>query len=85
MVTNNDDDSSHYLSFRISSAFQKWNELKHILTDKKIIMSTRIKLLEACIRSRLLYSAQSWKLSGMVFSEKLSQTASREKMSPKNI
>ena len=26
-------------------------------------MSTRIKLLEACIRSRLLYSAQSWDLS----------------------
>ena len=63
MVTNNDDDPSHYLSFRISSAFQKWNELKHILTDKKIIMSTRIKLLEACVRSRLLYSAQSWELS----------------------
>ena len=29
MVTNNDDDPSHYLSF------QKWNELKHILTDKR--------------------------------------------------
>ena len=26
-------------------------------------MSTRIKLLEACVRSRLLYSAQSWDLS----------------------
>ena len=55
MVTNNDDDPSHYLSFRISSAIQKWNELTH----KKIIMSTRIKLLEACVRRRLLYSAQS--------------------------
>ena len=63
MVTNNDNDPSHYLNFRISSAYQKWNELKHILTDKRIIMSTRIKLLEACVRSRLLYSAQSWDLS----------------------
>ena len=63
MVTNNDDDPSHYLSFRISSAFQKWNELKHILTDKKMIMSTCIKRLEACVRSRFLYSAQSWELS----------------------
>ena len=63
VITNNNDDPSHYLSFRISSAFQKWNELKHVLIDKRIIMSTRIKLLESCVRSRLLYSAQSWELS----------------------
>ena len=62
MVTNLDDDPSHFLSFRISSAFQKWNELKHVFTDKIIFMSTRIKLLEACVRSRLLYSSQSWEL-----------------------
>ena len=63
MVTNNDEDPSKYLSHRISSAFQKWNELKHVLTDKRIRMSTRIKFLEACIRMRLLYSVQSWDLS----------------------
>ena len=59
MITNNDDD----LTFRISSAFQKWNELKHVLTDRRINMSTRVKILEACVRSTLLYSAQSWELS----------------------
>ena len=63
VITNNDDDPSHYLSFRISSAFQKWNELKHVLTDKRIFMSIRMKFLEACVRSRLLYSCQSWELS----------------------
>ena len=63
MITNNNDDPSHYLSFRISSAFQKWNDLKHIFIDSRIFMSTRIKLLEACVRSRLLYSCQSWDLS----------------------
>ena len=52
------------LPFRISSAFQKLNELKHILTDRRILMSTRSKILEACIRSRLLYSVQAWELSG---------------------
>ena len=62
MITNNDDDPSHYLSFRILSAYQKWNELKHVFTDKRIYMSTRVKLLEACVRSRLLYSCQSWDL-----------------------
>ncbi len=63
MIINNEEDPSHYLNFRISSAFQKWNELKHVLTDKRIIMSTRTKILEACIRSRLLYSVQAWELS----------------------
>ena len=62
MVTNLDEDPSHFLSFRIASAFQKWNELKHVLTDKRVYMSTRVNILEACVRSRLLYSAQSWEL-----------------------
>ena len=63
MITKDDEDPSRYLSFRISSAFQKWNELKHILTEKRINMSSRIKILEACVRSGLLYSAQSCELS----------------------
>ena len=66
MITNNDEDLSHYLTFRISSAFQKWNELKHVLTDKRINMPSRIKILKACVGSRLLYSAQSWELSASV-------------------
>ena len=78
MIINNNEDPSHFLTFRISSAFQKWNELKHVLTDKRILMSTRTKILEACIRSRLLYSVQSWELTtsellksyGMVFCQK---------------
>ena len=28
---NNDENPSHFLTFRISFAFQKWTELKHIL------------------------------------------------------
>ena len=63
MIVNTDQQSSEYLTFRISSAFQKWNELKHILTDRRILMSTRSKILEACIRSRLLYSVQAWELT----------------------
>ena len=60
METNTDDDPSLFLTFRISSAFQKWNELKHVFMDKRIFMTTRIKLLEACVRSRLCYSCQTW-------------------------
>ena len=42
MINNNSEDPSHFLTFRISSAYQKWNELKHVFTYRKIYMSTRI-------------------------------------------
>ena len=51
------------LYFRISSAYQKWNDLKHVLTDRRVKVTTRTQILEACIRSRLLYSVQAWELS----------------------
>ena len=47
MIANNEKDPSHFLSFRISSAFQKWTELKHVLTEKINLLSTRLKILEA--------------------------------------
>ena len=47
MISNNDEDPSHYLTFRISSAFQKWNELKRVLTDRIIKMYSRIKILRS--------------------------------------
>ena len=53
-ITNNNEDPSHYLNFLISSAFKKWNELKHVLTDRRILMSTNI--LEA-------YSVEAWQIS----------------------
>ena len=43
-ITNNGKDPSYYLTFRISSAFQNWNEVKHVLTDKIINMSSQIKM-----------------------------------------
>ena len=63
MITNNNEDHSQYLNFRISPAFKKWNELKHLLTNRRKLMSTKTKILEACVRSRLLYSVQAWQLS----------------------
>ena len=88
MIINNNDDPSHYLNFRISSAYQKWNEIKHVLTDKRIFLSSRIKILEACIRSRLLYSVQAWELSAnelRKIESILSQMDSNEKMLHLNI
>ena len=59
-VPNN---ASAFLNHQISSAFSKWNEMKSVLLDKRIFLSTRVKLLEACVRSRLLYSVQAWQLN----------------------
>ena len=36
--------------------------MKSIFLDKRIFLSTRVKFLEACVRSRLLYSVQAWQL-----------------------
>ena len=63
MIVNTDDNQYNFLNFRIASAYQKWNDLKHVLTDWRVKMNARTKILEACIRSCLLYSVQAWQLS----------------------
>jgi len=62
LITNTGQSSS-FLHHRISSAYEKWNELRHVLTDREIHLSIRMKILTACVRSRLLYSIQTWELS----------------------
>ena len=36
--------------------------MKSVFLHKMIFLSTRVKFLEACVRSRLLYSVQAWQL-----------------------
>ncbi|XP_058501112.1 uncharacterized protein LOC131469792 [Solea solea] len=62
-LISNTGKSSKFLHHRIASAYEKWNELKHVLTDREIHLNTRMKILIACVRSRLLYSVQAWELS----------------------
>ena len=62
-IANKGAKSEQYLNDRISKAYQKWNELKMVLTDNNIRLKTRIKFLETCVRSRLLYSVQCWNLN----------------------
>ena len=66
MIINTDDNQSNFLNFQISSAYQKWNGLKHVLTDRRVKMTTQTQIQEACICSRLLYSVQAWELSSHV-------------------
>ena len=63
VLSNEKNTSSSFINHQIASAYSKWNELKSILLDKRIFLSTRIIFLEACVRSRLLYSVQAWQLN----------------------
>ena len=62
-VISNVNSTPAFINHQIASAYSKWNELKSVLLDRRIFLSTRVKLLEACVRSRLLYSVQAWQLN----------------------
>ena len=64
MLSNESSSNSPaFIHHQIASAYSKWNELKSILLDKRIFLTTRVRFLEACVRSRLLYSVQAWQLN----------------------
>ena len=54
------DKNECFTQYRRARATSKFNELRGVLTDKAINMKTRRKLLESCVRSRLLYGTQAW-------------------------
>ena len=45
-----------FVDMQIGSAFGKFNEMFKVLCDGRINMSTRRKLVESCVRSRLTYA-----------------------------
>ena len=48
-----------FTDLRVSRAIAKFNELRNVLSDPKVNIRTRRKLLEACVRSRLTYGLQA--------------------------
>ena len=44
----------------MSRATAKFNELRNVLCDTDVNLKTRRKILEACVRSRLLYGTSAW-------------------------
>ena len=56
MVTNLDEDPSHFLSFRIASAFQKWNELK-TYRQKDFYVNARKNSGSLCSKPTSIYLA----------------------------
>ena len=49
-----------FTDLRVSSALSKFHEMTSILKDGEINMPTRRKILEACVRSRLVCATQAW-------------------------
>ena len=58
-ISSESNDHSSLIIQRIASAFSKFNDLKHVLTDRRIRLKTRVKFLTACVRSRLTFSVQA--------------------------
>ena len=48
------DSEKYFTEYRVTRAKAKFNELKDVLADPKVNRRTRRKILEACVRSRLL-------------------------------
>ena len=52
-----------FTELRVSKAIGKFHEMRKVLTDHNVNMATRMKLMEACVRSRLTYGTQAWYLN----------------------
>lgn len=54
--TKDEKKTSLFLYARIGATYQKWKELKHVLTDRRIKLLTQVRFLTTCVQCRLLYS-----------------------------
>ena len=57
VITNSNEKC--FTEHRASRAKAKFNELRAVLADKKVNLKTRRKILESCVRSRLLYGVEA--------------------------
>ena len=53
-------ENKSFTEHRTSSAIAKFNDMRNVLCDVKVNLRTRRKLLDACVRSRLVYATQAW-------------------------
>ena len=58
-ISSEENSHSALIAQRISLAYKKYNELKQVLTDRRVRLKTRVKFFSACVRSRLTFSVQA--------------------------
>ena len=58
VITNNENDC--FTDHRIARAVAKFNELRTVLCDTNVNIQTRRKILETCVKSRLIYGTAAW-------------------------
>ena len=58
VITNCNDVS--FTEHRVARATAKFNEMRNVLCDTDVNLKTRRKILEACVRLRLIYGTSAW-------------------------
>ena len=51
---------------RVSAAWKKWREMASLLKNKHIPLKIRGSVYESCVRSVMLYGAETWEMTGRV-------------------
>ena len=64
-LSNDPSEHSAFIYQRVASAYAKWNDLKQVLTDKRVFLTTHLKFFSACVRSCLTYSVQTGMLNAI--------------------
>ena len=49
---------------RVTAAWKRWREISSLLVNRNIGLRSRGGVYEACVRSALLYGAETWALTG---------------------
>ena len=48
----------------VAAAWGKWKDMSSLLVNRSIPLKTRGSVCEACIRSAMLYGAETWAMTG---------------------
>jgi hypothetical protein len=51
---------------RVGAAWQKWTDMASLLTSKNIPLKVRGNVYESCVRSVMLYGAETWAMTGRI-------------------
>jgi len=51
---------------RVAAAWKKWREKVSLITNRSIILKIRGSVYESCVRSVMLYGAETWKFEDIL-------------------
>ena len=63
-VLDNDAGMERAVRARVATAWTKWREIAGLLLNKNIPLKTRGEMYDICVRSAMLYGAETWAMTG---------------------